>query len=436
MDIFLTGVFASIAYIAFKTELPKKFQALNIARAVAGFIFTYLSVWTLGGSGIAYNDVGTCTHVRSAFGKEYSKCDLGWFLTGWGQTTTFPQFITIANGDLEKAKSNAVEDRYVIRMKDNWAARISQITRFKLPQDPALFSKLAHQYPSPEILTEVLLRPTVNASLDSVSGKYSMEEYYAQNKRDDFNSEFYRILKTGIRSTQAGAAIDPTRGTGLQQQEDASAKPIITPHAYKEYGISISTSLLHSFRPNSTYSAQMKERKAAATKRTIVIQKRMAEEQELRLSKARQEIEVTNKSTAALIEQSKKTAIAEADKAIALIASERNLETAQMAIKIAELDHKRAIIESETRKLTAGARAYEQKAMLSSEEELDKKLNVYLETNRVWAAAFAKRAGIAQSSGAIPTDIQGEAKALMDVLHSSEVDELGIDRTLITHGAE
>ncbi len=99
-------------------------------------------------------------------------------------------------------------------MADNWAGEVTQTTRFGIPQDPEQFLKMARDFRSPERLITSTLRPAVTASLDSVANLYTMEEYFAGGRRDDFKTEFRdavvkgRVVIERYESVSSGANID------------------------------------------------------------------------------------------------------------------------------------------------------------------------------------------------------------------------------------
>ena len=416
MYVFFSAIFAAIAYMILKLKLPSRLKAYQAPKYAFGFIFVYLAAMSFGTGAIAYNDSGKCTHIRTALGTEHAECELGWYFRGWGETTSYPHFITIVNDTNSEASNTNIEDDYLVRMRDNWAARVSQTTRFKLPTNEDKFLVLAQAYNSPEAISQGILRPAIDASLDHVASGLSMDDYYLNHKRNQFREKYLETLKNGVENTKNVAELDPQRGIGrMKKGTETKPQKQYIPHNYSAFGIRASLIELHHFRPDSDYTAQLKERKAASMKRTLMIEKRMSEEQELRLAKARQQIAVTNKSTVSLVEQARITAIAEAKLKVAAMEKKAELEQVASDIKIATLRLKRAKIEAEASRVEAQTKAYVDKAISSASTPLDKRLNAYVETNRIWAKTLADRRSFmpASSTSQDGGELQ-EVNALMD----------------------
>jgi len=426
MEIFLGAIFASCAIGALKMQLPEKFKILNVWRVVSGMILVYLSFWTLASSAVGYNDTGYCTHIRTFQGKEGATCDVGWYFSGWGETTRYPHFITVLNTTDKGLQGSSIEDPYSVRLADNWSARISQTTRFKLPLDARQFIKLARNFGSPEHLLSAVLRPAVNASLDSVASLYSLEEYYAGGKRDRFKGEFRDTVSRGMRVFGDNVA-------NLNSKRERVA------HSFQKYGISVDLAVMHSLHPDSSFVNLIKDRKHAVNKRILAKEKRLAEEEQHLLAIARQEIEIAKQKTEALIDQAKRITNAETEKAIGIITAEGRLEQTQIDIKTAHHALAKAEVDAETRKITAQADAFERKAVFSVDGGLEKKLEVYAEANEVWAEAFAKRAVPATFVGSgnsqTSNNLDHDAKAFMDLLTLKTARDLEIALNVETQEA-
>ena len=425
MYVFFSAIFAAIAMMILKLKLPDNLKGWQAPKFAFGFIFVYVAAISFGTGAVGYNDSGSCTHVRTALGGEHAKCDLGWYFKGWGEATRYPHFITLANDTGSDAETAFLEKDYIVRMRDNWAARVSQTTRFKLPLDEDKFLHLARAYNSPQALSLALLRPAIDASLDVVASGLSMDDYYLNHKRNEFRKRFFRTLKHGFEVTAEDSAPDPRRGMGLfNAVEDSSTQQKFTPHHFSKFGIEVSLVELHHFRPDSDYTAQLKERKAASMRRTLMVEKRMSEEQELRLAKARQQITVANQSTDALVEQARITALAEANMKVAIMEQDTELQKAQSEIQIAELRLEKAKIESEASRIEAQAKAYGDKAISSATNDLDKRLSAYVETNRIWANVLAAKGKYAPAN--LPPSLANnpvtEANLMMDQLATGALD--------------
>jgi hypothetical protein len=192
--IFLGVILATVAILLFFIPIPEDFKRIRSLGSIAILLF---GVFIGLSGGVSYNDAGYCVHVRTILGTEKAKCDLGWFVSGWGDSTQYPHYITISH--TSESTDGSVSDMppYKIRMSDNWTGDVSQTTRFGIPQDSTQFLKMARDFRSPERLIVTVLRPAVTASLDSVANLYSMEEYWTGGKRDEFKTEFEQAVQKG-----------------------------------------------------------------------------------------------------------------------------------------------------------------------------------------------------------------------------------------------
>jgi len=424
MYVFFSAIFAAIGLMIFSLKLPKRLKQAQVPKLISGFIFAYLAAWSFGTGAIAYNDSGNCAHIRTAFGTEYSKCDLGWFFLGWGNATNYPHFITLTNDSGKANRDGSSEKDYLVRMRDNWAARISQTTRFNLPLTEDRFLKLARSYRSAENLSRALLRPAIDASLNVVASEFSMNDYYINHKRNNFRQRFFETMRNGFEGIDGVVKLDPKRGMGILTEENSKNSGKLKGHRFSNYGITVGMVELHSFRPDSDYTAQLKERKSASMKRTLMVEKRMSEEQELRLAKARQQIEISNRSTDALVEKVRITSIANAELEVTILKAKADLKNAEAAILLSEKKLEQARIDAQVSKVRAQAKAFEQKVLSSGKSELDKRLGTFLETNRAWAEAFTRRrltlapnVESSEASAAIR-----EAKTLIDTLATGSLE--------------
>ncbi|MEL6751973.1 MAG: hypothetical protein AAFO70_07815, partial [Pseudomonadota bacterium] len=155
--VFLALLFAP-AQIIKNTVLEPMLHLAKAMSLIAALLFLSIGAFS-------YNDSGYCSHIRTIFGSESSKCDLGWYFSGWGRTTTYPHYITVTHTNDADASGSSVSPPYSIRMADNWAGEVTQTTRFGLPQDEEQFLRMAREFRSPERLISTTLQPTVTSSL-------------------------------------------------------------------------------------------------------------------------------------------------------------------------------------------------------------------------------------------------------------------------------
>lgn len=396
---------------------PISLASLKPYRRFLGGILFFLGLVSGAYGAFSYNDAGYCVHIRTALGTESHKCDLGWYISGWGNTTVYPHFITVAHTGAPDAAGSYVAQPYSIRMADNWAGTVTQTTRFGIPKDREQFLKMARDFRSPERLITSTLVPAVTASLDTVANFFSMEEYYAGGQRDTFKTEFYdtitkgraeidrtETLRTGVRLDRSTAPSDSsvtadTAETGgsdrvrtlTVKRLDSAGQPIRVKHGFTEYGIVVSTAILQNLDPDDSFEEQINARKEAAARRSVAGERRLEEEEQRLLAIATAERAIAQRQGEAREKQITQTTNAETIKRLALIGAEQRREEARIGKETSSLSLERAEIDAQARTIAADAEAYEKRALLNADNALQAKLAAYVKTQEVWADAFARR---------------------------------------------
>lgn len=457
-SLFMAVILAVVAIVALAFPVPEIFTRVKRIVGVS-LIVLAAAIGIMGG--VSYNDAGFCVHNRTAFGAETAKCDLGWYFSGWGQTTEWAHYITVSH--TTQPTENSVTDlpAYPIRMADNWSGLMTQTTRFGIPQDPEQFLKMARDFRSPERLVVTTLRPAVTSSLDSVANLYTMEEYWSQGKRDEFKTEFENAVKKGRPAIDRTEVITPgvsyspntapssspnaadTAETGgpdstrvvTTKRLDKDGAEIRIPHEYIDYGIVISSAIVENLDPDNTFEDRIQERKEAASRRIIAREKRLEEEEQRLLAITKAEREIAQKQGEARVVQIEKTTNAETAKRLAVTASEQIREQAKITKETETINLDTARIQAENVKLTADASAYERTKLLEADNALQIKLNAEVDIQKVWADAYARRnvPGIVLGGGGVggaPTGSDSEVTQLMKLLTVDAARRLNYQRTL------
>jgi regulator of protease activity HflC (stomatin/prohibitin superfamily) len=455
MAIFLSISLAVIAIGFWFIPAASRFAPAKKPGSVLAIIGAVVSLFS---GGVAYNDAGYCVHIRTAFGTEDSKCDLGWFFSGWGRITDYPHFITIAHTAEGDAEGSSVSRPYVVRMADNWAGEVTQTTRFGIPQDDEQFLRMARDFRSPDRLITSTLRPAVTASLDSVANLFTMEEYYAGGRRDDFKTEFREAVvkgravierredvfsgpslnrATAPSSDRMAADTAETGGSDrlrvvTRKKLDSSGAEMRIQHGFVEYGIVVSTAILQNLDPDDAFELQIKERKDAAARRSVAREKRLEQEEQRLLALAEAERAIAQRQGKAREEQIQRTTDAETAKRLALIRAEQNRAEAEVAKETAQLQLDKAEIDAKARRVAAEAEAYEKQALLEADGALAQKLEAWVAAQNAWANAYSTRKVPAtifstgsSASGGTGTDT--DAQTFMQLLTLQAAKQLQLD---------
>lgn len=415
MGMLLTGAFLLVLAMVLNRVFTT-IQDLRNFRGVATFTPGILGIIIAVSGGVSYNDAGYCQHIRTIFGNESSTCATGWYFEGWGTSTEWPHYITVANTTDSEAEGSAIMGPYKVRLADNWTGDVTQTTRFGIPQDVDQFLKMARDFRSPDRLITTTLKPAVTASMDSVANMFTMEEYYAGGKRDTFKSEFALAVDQGraqvrqVRLNQAGGIVpsraaasnsDVTANTAevgdtdvrsvvIEKLTDNAGNDMRIPHAFMEYGITVSSAILENVDPDDEYERQIGERKSAASRRVVAREQRLEQEEQRLLAIQEGDTNIAKRQAAAQVEQIQATTDAETQKKLALIAAEQTREGARIAKETAAINLERSRIDAEAVTVAADAEAYAKEAILNADGALQQKLDAWVSAQRVWADAASK----------------------------------------------
>ncbi|AKF13652.1 membrane protease subunit stomatin/prohibitin [Sinorhizobium phage phiN3] len=453
----IIGIVIAFAAIMLAITLP----AALPRKAIALALFLFGSVVGLSGS-VSYNDAGYCAHIRTLFGMETSKCDIGWYFSGWGNTTLWPHYFTIGNvANPQDVKQDSISTRldvpYRVKLADNWAGDITQSTRFGIPQNEEKFLKLARDLRTPENLIASTLVPSVKASLDTTANLFTMEEYYSGGQRDAFKNEYRDTITYGPAATEKitdeseiQKRVAPAEGEAVQDKAETSSVvniTILTKKAdkngkdirpnlpdYAKYGIVVSTAIIENLDADEAYEKQVVKRKEALGRRVIARDQRLEQEEQRLLKIAEAERDIAEEQGKARKAQIKATTDAETTKKLTLIKAQQQTEEAAIVKKTAEISFQTAEINAKAQIVKAEADAKERQLAIEADNALQTKINAEIEIQKVWADAFARR-NVPQivfggSADGAPVGSNSEVQTFFNLLNANAAKSLSYDRTV------
>ena len=465
-SLFLMGLLFVVAiamsFVAFPPALAAFKRISMVVVTIVGFVFGAFGAF-------GYNDAGYCQHIRTIFGTETSTCNTGWYFAGWGRANAWPHEITVAHTvgatgeNSATAFTGSIMDPYRVRLADNWVGDVTQTTRFAIPKDTEQFIAMAQKFRSPERLINTTLRPAVTASLDSVANMFTMEEYYAGGKRDQFKSEYKDAVEKGrarVRQTsfnEAGVNItrvapnnsDVAQDTSdvgdtevrkivMEKIVDRDGNVIRVAHDYNEHGIVVSSAILENLDPDDVFEQQIQARKEAASRRIVAREQRLEQEEQRLLAIQEGETNIAKRQAAAKVEQIQRTTDAETEKRLALIDAEKMREEAEIARQTAEIQLERAKIDAQSVEVTADAEAYAKEAILLADGALQQKLDAWVKSQQYWADAASKinvpttvfananSSGDGQT-GQVPGNALGTVEQFMNMMMMKAARDLQVD---------
>lgn len=459
ITITLAVLFVAFALVLKLLRLP---QELSLIKKIFVPVLTVFGLLIGGFGAISFNDAGYCQHVRTIFGSESSTCETGWYFSGWGSSTAWPYFITVAHTTDLGADGSSVNEPYNVRMSDNWTGDVTETTRFGIPQDPEQFLKMARDFRTPERLISTTLKPSVTTAIDTVANMFTMEQYYSGQMRDQFKTEFKDTLIKGQPKVQliqkevvnpdpaqAAASDSPTNQdtstvgdttviiTVAEKVLDENGKEIRTVPEYLQYGIQVSSAILEKIDADPAFEEQQKKRKDAVSRRVIAKEQRLEQEEQRLLEIANGDTEIAKRQAEAKTEQIQLTTEAETQKKLAITAAERVREEARVAKETAAINLERAKIDAESIQVAADAAAYEKRVILEADGALAQKLAAWTEAQKVWADAASKinvpATVIAGGQGAGNSgSALGTVDTFMNMLMVKTAKDLAVDTNIAT----
>lgn len=454
--IFFAIVFVIGAIVVRAFPVPEAMKRIrNIGSSVAGVLGVLVGL----SGGVSYNDAGYCQHVQTIFGSEAAQCSTGWYFSGWGKSTAWPYYITVAHTTDIEADGSSVNGPYNVRMSDNWTGDVTETTRFGIPQDPEQFLKMARDFRSPDRLISTTLKPSVTTAIDTVANMFTMEQYYSGQMRDQFKTEFKDTLIKGQPKVQMvqkevvnpdpaqAAASDSANAqdtssvgdttimiTVAEKVLDQNGKEIRTMPEYLQYGIQVSSAILEKIDADPAFEEQQKKRKDAVSRRVIAKEQRLEQEEQRLLEIANGDTEIAKRQAEAKTEQIQLTTEAETQKKLAVTKAEQQREEARVAKETAQIDLERAKIDAQAVTVAADAEAYAKKAILEADGALAQKLNAWVEAQKVWATAAAqiKVPSTVIGGNSSAGNALGTVDTFMSMLMVKTAKDLQVDPTIST----
>lgn len=358
--------------------------------------------------------------------------------------------------EVENSEDSAALPPQNIMFLDQVDANAQATVRFLIPTDEVAFTRLAHEYRTPENLLRTALIPAFKETLQANASLMSAEEYYSGG-RTEFNNEFENQMTNGIyvvrREEENLAQLRRQKGTanvalGTEQEDfgdetrvsfvvnkvrDSDGQPLRKRQKFVDYGITVVDARITQMNPNQRFVERMQLKQKASADRAIAREQRIQEEEQRLLAISRGEREVAERQAKAKVEQIQATTEADTQKQLAITEAEKLQAQANIQRETAKINLEKAEIEAQTLRTLAEAEAYQKKVILQADNALAQKLDAEIQIQRIWAESFAKRAVpqyVFGANGNTPTGSDSEARMFMQMLTMDAAKRLSYDRDL------
>lgn len=445
-------------------QLPPVIKLLS--KSLVGATAALLALIFVLSRSVFYAEPGYVYHVRTILGAEHVVSDVGYQFFFFGRWNAWKRSLTVQAvtggsdvmdyAEVENSEDSAALPPQNIMFLDQVDANAQATVRFLIPTDEVAFTRLAHEYRTPENLLRTALIPAFKETLQANASLMSAEEYYSGG-RTEFNNEFENQMTNGIyvvrREEENLAQLRRQKGTanvalGTEQEDfgdetrvsfvvnkvrDSDGQPLRKRQKFVDYGITVVDARITQMNPNQRFVERMQLKQKASADRAIAREQRIQEEEQRLLAISRGEREVAERQAKAKVEQIQATTEADTQKQLAITEAEKLQAQANIQRETAKINLEKAEIEAQTLRTLAEAEAYQKKVILQADNALAQKLDAEIQIQRIWAESFAKRAVpqyVFGANGNTPTGSDSEARMFMQMLTMDAAKRLSYDRDL------
>jgi len=401
----------------------------TLALVVAGIML--LAVLVLGGKVVESVDANEIVVIQDPIDGElhwYTQQGLKW--QGFGSVTAYPKR-AVYDFNCEKYKEGTsesqcadgtVDRRISIRFNDGGHGWVDGSIQYEMPLNDANLTQLHVRFGSRESIQKQLVETVVNKSVYMTGPLMSSRESFADKRNDllryvedQVEGGVYQTTARDVRVKDELSGADKTvklveivNGTNGQPRRQEEAQ--LTKFGLKPFNFSIK---------RLPYDAEVEGQIKQQQQITMQVQTAIAESRQA-------------EQRAITVEQQGKADAAKA-KWDQEVVKAKFVTEAQQRLEIAELDRK-AAVETKAKDILLGeGEARRRELVMSADGALDKKLQTYLEAQKVWAEAVKGYQG-----NWVPGVVMGGgqngaasgAQDLVNLLTAKTARELGLDLSI------
>jgi len=343
-------------------------------------------------------------------------------LTVYKRSAQYSFDITPADPNVKDAKP--VDETIQVRFNDGGHGNVGGSLRFDLPTDEAKMIKLHSTYHSMEAINRDLIRPVVNKSVFMTGPLMSSRESYAE-KRADLISHISDQILHGVYRTERHTSKQVDIISGVEKNVDMVV-PKVGPTGVEREEISpIETFGINAYNisiQRINYDPAIEKQIEQQQQATMAVQQAMVDArkaEQAAITTAKQgEAEAAKAKWAQEVIKATEITKAQQDKDVATLAATKNKEVAALALDTARL-------EAQTTITTAKAEADAKKLQVAANNNLQERLNAYVDVQKAWAAAYGAQRqtpDVMLSSGGGG----GTSQSLVDMMTVKTARDLGV----------
>jgi SPFH domain / Band 7 family len=313
-----------------------------------------------------------------------------------------------------------------VRFNDGGHGNVSGSLRYNLPLDPGKMIQLHSIYGSMASIDHDLVKQVVNKSVFMTGPLMSSRESYAEKRADLINFISDQILHGVFKTDRKKAeTIDPLTGqkktvdymepkvgagpNGFEREEESP---------FEKFGLISYNITINGIDYDPQVEEQIKQQQQAimAVQQAMVNSKKA--EQDALTTEQQGKANAAKAKWEQEVEKAKAVTKTQQEKEVAEMVATKNKEVAALDLETAKLQAQRTVAE-------AKAEADAKQLALKADNNLEKRLNAYVEVQKAWAAAYGNQRQtpdvIVGGSGS-----KGNGTSLLDLLTIKTARDLNV----------
>ncbi|UII33743.1 hypothetical protein LVD17_07915 [Fulvivirga ulvae] len=347
-----------------------------------------------------YSEAGYSYLVQYPTGKQIAELRPGYHLKWWGEVVPWKKVVTVkfvSNEEKEQDGQQYSGNRVTIpvRFNDAVKAELALSARFRLPENPDLFLKMALEFRHQDNLVNGSLIPSCMEIAKNSARLISAQEYIA-GRGGELENAVLDQLAHGMyildaeemkpNGTDSIKSIDDSRTIenrtlvryNVKKRTNSDGTIMRKKHPIAEYGIVVSQATVEDVNPEQRFKELLGKQRDAAAQASI--EKERAKQAEYEKQRIIAEGEAAKASIKVNMEKEQITA---------LITMETEKKREQVNVEKHKLELQSARLKAQEVKVLADAEAYKKKKVMEADGALEMKLQTFEKVHSAYAQAIA-----------------------------------------------
>jgi len=367
----------------------------------------------------AVNDSGYRTHVQTVTGDEWVRFEPGFFWAGFfSKKTKYPDVISVVFTDKSiQSEITSKNGRINIRFNDATKATANATVRWRLPGIESEMIKIHKEYKSPQKLAETTLTTYTDECLRYAAQLMESETHYSggmSRLSEDFQDQLENgqyVLEMKSEYVEDSITRESKRLTRRYPRVDEQGNIVRNKSDVQQFNITVAYASIGEVDYEEQVDTKLAKKIEASTQESISKQTLITAQQEALTAKA--EGEKTIAETRAREDALKIEAIIQAEK----------------KREVAKIEKDEALFKKETAILIGQGEAEKKRLAMEADGALEKKLQAYIEVNKVYADAIKNYQGnwVPEINMGGSSSSGGGSQELINLLMAKTAKDLSLD---------